>query len=76
MAGGTFSKLSGKTRPGTYINFESERQVTIPISERGTMLIPLIDHPYGPEGSSSPSRTPPRTRPAPSWAGASMRTRT
>ena len=50
MAGGTFSKLSGKTRPGTYINFESERQVTIPISERGTMLIPLIDHPYGPEG--------------------------
>lgn len=61
MAGGTFSKLSGKTRPGTYINFESERQVTIPISERGTMLIPLIDHPYGPEGEFSPSRTPPRT---------------
>lgn len=50
MAGGTFSKLSGKTRPGTYINFESQRQVTIPISERGTMLMPLIDHPYGPDG--------------------------
>lgn len=50
MAGGNFSKLSGKTRPGTYINFESQRQVTIPISERGTMLMPLVDHPYGPDG--------------------------
>ena len=25
MAGGKFDKLAGKTRPGTYINFQSER---------------------------------------------------
>ena len=50
MAGGTFSKLTGKTRPGTYINFQSDRQDTTPISERGIVLLPLIDHPYGPDG--------------------------
>ena len=26
MAGGKYDKLAGKTRPGTYINFESARQ--------------------------------------------------
>ena len=50
MAGGTFNKLTGKTRPGTYINFESQKQSVIPISPRGIMLLPLIDHPYGPAG--------------------------
>ena len=50
MAGGTFEKLAGKVRPGTYINFESTRQDTIGISERGTVLIPLINHSYGPAG--------------------------
>lgn len=49
MAGGKFDKLAGKTRPGTYINFESTRQDTIGISERGIVLLPLIDHKYGPE---------------------------
>lgn len=49
MAGGTFNKLSGKVRPGTYINFESTRQDTIGISERGIVLLPLINHNYGPE---------------------------
>lgn len=49
MAGGTFSKMSGKVRPGTYINFESSRQDAIPTSERGTVIMPLIDHDYGPE---------------------------
>jgi len=49
MAGGTFDKLAGKTRPGTYINFESTRQDTIGIGERGTVLLPLIDHKYGPD---------------------------
>nr|DAL85225.1 MAG TPA: tail sheath protein [Caudoviricetes sp.] len=48
MAGGTFDKLAGKVRPGTYINFESTRQDTIGISERGTVLLPLINHSYGP----------------------------
>ena len=48
MAGGTFDKLAGKVRPGSYINFESTRQDTIGISERGTVLLPLINHDYGP----------------------------
>ena len=50
MAGGTFSKLSGKVRPGTYINFESTRQDVIPIAERGTVIMPLLNHDYGPAG--------------------------
>jgi len=49
MAGGNFDRLAGKVRPGTYINFESSRQDVIGISERGTVLLPLIDHPYGPD---------------------------
>jgi len=48
MAGGNFDKLAGKTRPGTYINFESTRQDTIGISEKGIVLLPLIGHSYGP----------------------------
>lgn len=48
MAGGTFDKLAGKVRPGTYVNFESTRQDTVGISERGTVLLPLIGHSYGP----------------------------
>lgn len=48
MAGGTFDKLAGKVRPGTYINFESTRQETVGNSERGTVLIPLIGHNFGP----------------------------
>ena len=50
MAGGTFSKLSGKTRPGTYINFESTRHDAVGISERGTVIIPLPNHTWGPSG--------------------------
>ena len=49
MAGGTFEKLAGKVRPGTYINFESTRQDAIGIGERGVVLLPLIGHSYGPE---------------------------
>lgn len=48
MAGGKFEKLAGKVRPGTYVNFESTRQDTIGISERGVVLLPLINHKYGP----------------------------
>lgn len=50
MAGGTFDKLVGKTRPGTYINFESTRHDTVGISDRGTVIIPLTKHNYGPVG--------------------------
>ena len=39
MAGGKFDKLAGKTRPGTYINFKSERTDTVGTSERGTAII-------------------------------------
>jgi|GEM_PF-133626 len=49
MAGGTFDKLVGKVRPGTYVNFESTRLDTIGISERGIVLLPLINHDFGPE---------------------------
>ena len=50
MAGGTFDKLVGKVRPGTYINFTSTRHDTVGISERGTTIIPLLNHNYGPVG--------------------------
>ena len=50
MAGGTFNRLSGKVRPGPYINFESTRRDVIPIAERGTVIMPLINHDYGPSG--------------------------
>ena len=49
MAGGTFDKSVGKVRPGTYINFEASNQSTLGSSDRGTVLIPLIIHSYGPE---------------------------
>lgn len=49
MAGGTFDKSIGKIRPGTYINFESSRQEVLSGSDRGTVVIPLIGHSYGPE---------------------------
>lgn len=50
MAGGKFDKLVGKTRPGTYINFESTRNDTLGNSDRGIVLLPLIGHNYGPAG--------------------------
>lgn len=48
MAGGTFDKLAGKVRPGTYINFVSTKHDTLGISERGIVVIPLVNHNYGP----------------------------
>lgn len=50
MAGGTFDKLAGKVRPGTYINFVSTKHDTLGISERGTVVIPLPNHTWGPSG--------------------------
>ena len=42
MAGGKYDKLAGKTRPGTYINFESDRNDTVGNSERsGEPLLKL-----------------------------------
>lgn len=48
MAGGTFDKLAGKVRPGTYINFVSTKHDTLGISERGIVVVPLINHTWGP----------------------------
>lgn len=48
MAGGTWSKLSLKERPGTYINWETKEQNIIGIAERGTVIMPLLGHNYGP----------------------------
>ena len=50
MAGGTFDKLVGKVRPGTYINFVSTKHDTVGISSRGIVIIPLTNHNYGPVG--------------------------
>ena len=50
MAGGTFNPLVGKERPGTYINFESSRNDMVGLNPRGTALVPLLDHDYGPAG--------------------------
>ncbi len=49
MAGGTFDKSIGKIRPGTYINFEAVNQEVLGSSDRGTVVMPLINHSYGPE---------------------------
>jgi hypothetical protein len=60
MAGGTWNKLSLKERPGTYINFQSDKTNVVSIAERGTAIMPLLGHNYGPAGefitieSSSP----------------------
>ncbi len=49
MAGGKFDKLVGKTRPGTYINFESGRKNDVlNAGTRGTVIIPLPNATYGP----------------------------
>ena len=48
MAGGIFDKAVGKIRPGNYINFESASQPVLATAGRGTVLIPLICHSYGP----------------------------
>lgn len=54
MAGGTFDKAAGKVRPGTYINFESRSQTVLSSSERGVVVMPLINHSYGPEKTFIP----------------------
>lgn len=49
MAGGRFDKLVGKTRPGTYINFESGREnAVVSNGTRGIVIIPLVKATYGP----------------------------
>lgn len=50
MAGGTWNRLSGKERPGTYINFETTETNIVGIGERGTVIMPLLGHNYGPAG--------------------------
>ncbi len=50
MAGGTWSRLSLKERPGTYINFKSDKVNIVGIAERGTAIMPLLGHNYGPAG--------------------------
>lgn len=48
MAGGMWNKLSLKERPGTYINWQTTEQNIIGIAERGTVIMPLLGHNYGP----------------------------
>lgn len=42
--------MSGKERPGTYINFQTTEQNIVGIAERGTVIMPLLGHDYGPAG--------------------------
>ena len=48
MAGGKFDAQVAKTRPGTYINFGGNHVEQVGEAERGIVLIPLINHSYGP----------------------------
>ncbi|MDR1629608.1 MAG: phage tail sheath family protein [Oscillospiraceae bacterium] len=48
LAGGTFDVTVGKVRPGTYINFLGNSANTVGTVERGTVLLPLLAHDYGP----------------------------
>jgi len=50
MAGGTFDPNVSKVRPGTYINFVSEKQDVLGTSERGTVILPLGTTDWGPAG--------------------------
>lgn len=50
MAGGTWNRLVGKERPGTYINFATTERNIVGIGERGTVLLPLLNYCYGPVG--------------------------
>lgn len=49
MAGGTFDPGVSKIRPGVYINFIGTVQETIASNPRGIVLIPLLNHNWGPE---------------------------
>lgn len=51
MAGGTFDPLYGKVRPGDYINFESQENQAVGVSERGIVLLPLINAKWGPDAT-------------------------
>ncbi len=51
MSGGTWNRIAGKERAGTYINFESAKQEVIGGAERGTVIIPLANTTYGPAGT-------------------------
>lgn len=48
MAGGTFDIGVGKVRPGTYINFLSKKVQAPSTSERGIVVLPLINYDWGP----------------------------
>lgn len=48
MAGGRFDRLVGKVRPGTYINFDSNKKDVLSAGNRGTVIVPIIKSKYGP----------------------------
>ena len=51
MAGGTFDKTIGKTRPGVYANFTAAEQNSSEDGTNGIVIIPLINTDYGPAGT-------------------------
>lgn len=50
MAGGKWDDYTVRRRPGVYVNFQTTREVSIGKQMRGTMILPMLGHDYGPEG--------------------------
>lgn len=50
MNSGRFDPLTGRIRPGTYVNVDSSNKAAVSYANRGNVLIPLINHNWGPNG--------------------------
>lgn len=50
MANGTFIQGKEKERPGTYINVENAKPQTVQPADIGIVIMPLINHDWGPVG--------------------------
>lgn len=49
MAGGNWDPLVGKIRPGTYVNVQTTKVGKVGNSKRGTVILPIFNHNYGPD---------------------------
>lgn len=60
MAGGIFDKNTVQVRPGVYVNVSSSKNIAKSQAKQGTVIIPLIDHDYGPTDTliNIPSTSP------------------
>lgn len=51
MTSGRWDPLTGRVRPGTYINVDGKAGPGVSFGTRGIVLIPLIDHSWGENGA-------------------------